>query len=228
MNDYLARFKRFIYRDFDPVTKSVMVGAGVVYILAQLASGFQRFNLNGLLTLNPLNTLTLPWAIITYPLVNPDLLTLIFAFFWLWFIGGSLERTWGSKRYGWFLGLTVMVTGMALAATGFLFGIGLPVYGLWLPAVGITWAWANLHPHQELLLWGIVPVKAQWLAWLEVGLTFLTYFKSSNNFIFGLAAVSGVLVAHFYRDGNPFGGGGRNYRSTQAQRVRRSRFRVIK
>jgi membrane associated rhomboid family serine protease len=228
MNDYLARFKRFICRDFDPVTKSLMVGAGVVYILGQLTSGAGLADLNLLLALRPAAVLTLPWTVFTYPLVNPDLLTLIFAFLWLWFIGGSLERTWGSRRYGWFIGLTVGVTGVAFAAIGLLFHIGLPVYGLWLPAVGITWAWANLNPYQELLLWGLLPIKARWLAWLEVGLTFLTYFKGSQNFFFGLAAVSGVLVAHFYRGRNPFGGSGRGYRSGGSSRPRRSRFRVIK
>jgi membrane associated rhomboid family serine protease len=230
MDDYLARFKRFIYRNFDPVNKSVMVGSGLVYVLALLISGLRLLDLNGLLLLNPANVLVLPWTILTYPLVNPDLLTLIFAVFWLWFIGGSLERSWGSKRYGWFLLLIAGVTGLALAAIGFLFKVWVPVYGLWLPAVGITWAWANLNPNQELLLWGLVPVKAKWLAWLEVGLTFLTYFNSSKNIIFGLAAVSGVAVAYFYRGRNPFGGSSRSYRDAAAQQRarRRSRFRVIK
>jgi membrane associated rhomboid family serine protease len=228
MNDYLARFKRYIYRDFDPVTKSVMVGAGVVYVLALLISGLRLLDLNGLLWLNPANALALPWTILTYPLVNPDLLTLIFAFFWLWFIGGSLERSWGSNSYSWFLLLTVGVTGLALATVGFLFKIWLPVYGLWLPAVGITWAWAGLNPDQELLLWGVIPVKAKWLAWLEALLTFLPYFNASKNILFGLAALSGIAVAHFYRGRNPFGGSGRSDRAAAAHRLRRSRFRVIK
>jgi membrane associated rhomboid family serine protease len=228
MNEYLARFKRFLYRDFDPLTKSVMVAAGLVYVLAQLISGLRLLDLNGILWLNPANLMTMPWTLLTYPLVNPGLLNLIFALFWWWFIGGSLERNWGRRRYAWFLGLTVGVTGLALAVCGILFKVWLPVYGLWLPAVGVTWAWADLNPGQELLLWGLIPVKAKWLAWLEAGLTFLTYFKSAGNIFFGLAAVSGIAVAHFYRGRNPFGGGGRNYRSGSAYRSRRSRFRVIK
>lgn len=232
MNDYLTRLKRFIYRDFDPVTKSVMVGAGLLYVLALLLSGLQWLDLNRLLWLNPANALLFPWTIWTYPLVNPDLLNLIFAGFWLWFIGGSLERSWGSKRYGWFWLLNVGVTGLVFTVVGFAFEAAIPVYGLWLPAVGLTWAWAKLNPNQELLLWGMIPIKAKWLAWLEVGLTFFTYFNSPQNpffnLLFGLAAVSGVAVAHFFRGDHPFDGSGRRGREAAARRMRRSRFRVIK
>jgi membrane associated rhomboid family serine protease len=231
-HDYLARLKRFIYRDFDPVTKSVMVGAGLVYVLGLLTSGLQLPNLNGLLLLSPVQVVVFPWNILTYPLVNPDLLSLVFAIFWLWFIGGSLERSWGSKRYGWFWLLTSGVTGLALVAIGVVFKVSFQIYGLWLPIVGITWAWAALNPDRELLLWGLVPIRAKWLAWMEVLLTFLTYFNVSQNLLvnllFGLAAISGVAVAYFYCGRKSNGGSGRGYREAAARRARRSRFRVIK
>jgi membrane associated rhomboid family serine protease len=231
-HDYLVRLKRFIYRDFDPVTKSVMLGAGLVYVLGLLTSGLQLPNLKGLLLLSPVQVLIFPWTVLTYPLVNLDLLSLVFAVFWLWFIGGSLERSWGSKRYGWFCLLTSGVTGLSLAAIGLVFKVPFQVYGLWLPIVGITWAWAALSPDQELLLWGLVPIRAKWLAWMEVLLTFLTYFNISHNLLinllFGLAAISGVTVAYFYRGSNSNGGSGRGYREAAARRARRSRFRVIK
>lgn len=230
MNEYLIRLKRFIYREFDPVTKSLILGAGLVYILSLLFSGLMIFNLNELFILNPVNVFMLPWTIITYPLANLDILSLVFALLWLWFIGGSLERSLGSKTYGCFLALVTLLTGLAMAFTGYLYALPLLIGGLWIPLVGLTWAWANMNPHQELLFWGIIPIKAQWLAWLQALLTFLTYLQQSHKPIFGLAAISGIAVAYFFRGRNPFERNRYepNYRTASAKRARRNRFRVIK
>ncbi|HYH01794.1 MAG TPA: rhomboid family intramembrane serine protease [Bacillota bacterium] len=230
MNEYLIRLKRFIYREFDPVTKSLVLVTGLVYILSLLFSGLMILNLNELFILNPVNVFLQPWTIVTYPLANPDIFSLIFGLLWLWFIGGSLERSLGSKTYGWFLALVTLLTGLAMAFTGYLFALAVPIGGLWLPLVGLTWAWANLNPYQELLFWGLIPVKAQWLAWIQALLTFLTYLQLSHNLIFSLAAMSGIAVAYFFRGRNPLERNdfGAESREAAAKRARRSRFRVIK
>jgi len=230
LNEYLVRLKRFIYREFDPVTKSLILLTGLVFLLALLLSGLLFFNLNGLLILNPATVFRLPWTVLTYPLANPDIFSLIFALLWLWFIGGSLERSWGSRTYGWFLTLVTLVTGLAMALTGKLLGLVLPVWGLWLPLVGLTWAWAAINPYQELLFWGLIPLKARWLAWLQAVLTFLTYLQLSHQLLFGLAAVSGIAVAYLFQGPNPLGRNpfNKTSRAATAKRARRSRFRVIK
>jgi membrane associated rhomboid family serine protease len=235
MNEYIIRLKRFIYRDFDPVTKSLLVLAGLEFLLSLLLSGIFFFNLNQWLILHPGTVFRFPWTLITYPLVDVSPLSLLFAILWLWFIGGSLERTWGSRKYGHFLMIATFVTGLLMAGLGVLFQIPAPLFGLWLPLVGVTWAWADLNPYQEMLFWGVIPLKAKWLAWINAIFIFLTYLQYSRNLLFnclfGLASLSGIAVAYFFKGGISYGGGGsssRSYRDAAARRARRSRFRVIK
>jgi membrane associated rhomboid family serine protease len=234
MNEYLLRFKRFIYRDFDPVVKSLLVLAGLEFLLSLLLRGIFFFNLNERLILQPGTVFSYPWTLIGYPLVDASPLSLLFAGLWLWFVGGSLERIWGSGKFGWFLVISTGVTGLAMVFLEILFQIPVPLFGLWLPLVGVTWAWADLNPNQEMLFWGVIPLKAKWLAWINALFIFLTYLQYSRNLLFnclfGLASLSGIAVAYFFKGRNSYGGGGRSRscRDTAAQRSRRSRFRVIK
>lgn len=235
MGEYWVKLKNFIYRDFDPVTKGLILISGLAFVLELLVSGLGLFNLNALLSLNPVEVFKYPWTILTYPFAgspfSPDPLSLIFALLWLWFIGGSLERSLGSRTYGLFLVLVTLLTGLAMAFTGYLYAIRYPVYGLWLILTGLTWAWANLNPHQEMLFWGIIPIKAQWLAWLQALMTFLLYLNySQGQILFALASICGIAVAYFFRGRNPFEPGNyepKNNRNS-AKASRRSKFRVIK
>jgi membrane associated rhomboid family serine protease len=234
MNEYVMRLKRFIYRDFDPVTKSLIILAGAEFLLSLLLSGIFFLNLNEWLILHPGTVFRFPWALITYPLVDVSPFSLLFAALWLWFIGGRLERTWGSRKFGYFWIVTTFATGVVMAGLGLLFQVPAPVFGLWLPLVGVTWAWADLNPYQEMLFWGVIPLKAKWLAWINAVFMFLTYLQYSRNLLFnclfGLASVSGIAVAYFFKGRVSYGGGGRSrsYRDAAAGRARRSRFRVIK
>ena len=105
------------------------------------------------------------------------------------------------------------------------------IIGLWLPLVGITWAWATVYPEREILIWGIIPVKAFWLAWIDAGITFFNYWQVNGNIFFGLAALSGIILVYLFGDTGKLGRGLR-YRSWRREerypKRRRSRLRIIK
>lgn len=232
MNYYFYKLIRFINEGAIPVTKSILVLSGLSFMLNLLLGGLNIVNVSSLLALVPANLPGFFWTFLTYPLVsslNFDFLTLILSGLWLWFVGGSLERTWGTRVFGFFLIMVTLVTGGAMALVEIVTKIAsYPIIGLWLPLVGITWAWAAVYPEREVMIWGIFPVKALWLAWINVGLTFFTYLRV--NLLLALAAISGIILVYLFGDTGKLGRGlrYRSWRREERPKSRRNRFRIIK
>lgn len=229
MNYYFYKFIRFINEGAIPFTKSILVLSGLSFILTLLLDGLNLFNLSGFLVLIPAKLPGFFWTLLTYPLVNPDFFTLILSGLWLWFVGGSLERTWGTRMYGFFFILVTLVTGGAMGLAAIITKVaGYPIIGLWLPLVGITWAWAAVYPEREVMIWGVFPVKALWLAWIDAGMTFFNYFRI--NLFVALAAISGIILVYLFGDRDKLGRGIR-YRSQRRElnpKTKRNRLRIIK
>ncbi len=200
MRRFVQELKYFLYKDFIPVTKGLIL-AGVITLFLSL---FYRPFFD-LLSLSSATLSRYPWTIITYPLANQGI-SLIFAALWLWFTGGSLERTWGSLTYGIFLFLVTLVTGLLIMLVSWVF-VPLPVKaaGFWLPLTSLTWAWAEIFRDRELLFWGLIPVKSQWLAWILAAMTFFSY--SHYHFLLGAASLSGIGVVYLFCGRGPFSRG---------------------
>lgn len=175
-----------------------MVLCGLFFLLYYSLQLLHYESVIGLFTLTPANVFHTPWTLITYPLINTDPLGLIFGLLWLWFIGGTLERSWGSWAYFLFTFVVTLITGLAMTVVAWLFMDPFFVIAdLWLPLVAITWAWAGIYPDRELLFWGIIPIKAEWLAWINALFIFIRYVRS--HWLMGLASICGILVVYLFR-----------------------------
>lgn len=204
MNSFQYKMRRFLFQEFIPVTKATVVLSAFVSLFHYLLL-LVNLNLGNWVALVSPNLGTAPWTLITYPLFNPDLLSLILEALWLWFVGGSLERSWGSKKYAVFLLTAAGATGLLMAATEqFLVnGAVVPISGLLLPLVAVTWAWSVLYPGQEMLLFGIIPIQARWTAWITAVLAvypylFLSASSHTNEWLVGIAALSGIPIAYLF------------------------------
>ncbi len=104
------------------------------------------------------------WRIATFIMVpgtmNP--LFVLFMVFFLWFIGDALEQAWGTFR----VNLYVFATVGCLVVLGLI-----PVIGMLVNVFPATiffslmfMAFATLHPDHVISLFGVIPVKAKWLA----------------------------------------------------------------
>ncbi len=248
LSDFRYRLRRFLYQEFIPVTKTVAIITGVLFLLSFIRSLNFIFDL---LYLIPSTGFLKPWTLVTYPFaVNQDILSVVFGVLWFWMVGGSLERSWGSRTYGLFLFLVTLVTGVAMSLLGLLNLAGnFPVNGLWLPLVGLTWAWAAIGPDQEVLFMVVIPMKARVLAWIEAIITFLIYFQMGSaslvnyslikGLLAGLASISGIAVTYLFTGKGPLSRGYRYWawkrkaapkgRGDQKnRRTGRGRLRVIK
>lgn len=240
MKRHLENLRYFLYREYIPITKGIVVSSVVLFLAHFFLAFLLRINLFSIFQFSTLRWFFRPWTLLTYPLVNPDPLLLIFALLWFWYIGGSLERSWGGQTYGFFLGLATVTTGLAFSLVSWFFRWTYridAIAGLWLPLTGLTWAWAKLYPDRELLFWGLFPIKAQWLSWIQAGIVFFNYLQ--YNLGYALAAVSSIAVVYLFSGRGPFAHGlrywawthnlsGGEWREKLRNRWRKRRLKVVK
>lgn len=111
------------------------------------------------------------WRVITFIFV-PDFGSLFFALLALYFyylLGSGLEHHWGKGKYNLFLLVTILTTVTASLLTGFALTNSYIFSAIFL-------AFAYLYPNEIFYLFFFLPVKAKWLAWLNLiflGINFL-------------------------------------------------------
>lgn len=186
-----------------PVTK--------VIILLWLASFFVSIIAPGLIDLLGFKPFDFPQTLtglVTYPLVfhgAGEIVNLLFSGLMLWWFGGSLERSWGSRTYLLFLLACNIATallwefGIFLMTTRFI-DMGTP----WLMIASVVVAWASLNPNETIMLWFIIPIQAKWIGIGTVVFLFFSYVaQTPGNYgilrlIFGVFSLGGVALAYAY------------------------------
>lgn len=180
-------------KDRIPFTKAV-VAASVLTFLVNL---FDRTGVfRAILIFDPSLFMLKPWSILTYPLVQLDALSLLFAGYWMWVAGGSLERTWRTRTFGIFF-LAVS----AISALGIWIGYmatdrAVSLSGLWVPLAAVTVAFGMRNPEQVILFMLIIPMKLKYLAAISAGLLFVGFGRI--HFLLGLFSLAGCAVAYWY------------------------------
>lgn len=204
MNRYAGRLRRFLDSGYTRVT-NWLIFLSIVFFIGLNLLRLVGLDLTHLFLFSTSRFYLAPWTLLTYPLVNYAPISLLFTLLWLWFVGGSLERSWGEQTYAFFLALATIVTGLAFALVALLFG-NTTLSGLWFTLTGVTWAWAKLYPDRELLLWGLFPIKAEWLAWIQAGMMFYQYLVRLNIF-YALASISSIAVVYLFTGRGPLSRG---------------------
>jgi membrane associated rhomboid family serine protease len=146
-----------------------------------------------------------PWTILTWPLVAPlDLIGLLFGGLWMFWVGGSLERSWGWRTFLGFLAATAALSALTLWGASRIFQVPVLVQGLWLASAPATVAWCVLNRREVIRLYAIIPIPAPVLMWLTMAITWFQYSMGARNPIFGLFALSGCAAAYWYVTGGKY------------------------
>jgi len=178
------RIRTFLFSGFNPAVKLILIIHAVLFLINAIwRTGFG-------LAFEPHRLFQKPWTLFTYPLLNTSFVNMLLSGLWWWFMGSAMERFWGSKRFtaAWIALVVASALGIWL---GFLLsGNYQAVLGGWyLPLAALTVAWSVTHQGQGVMLYGLVPVKSQWLAWISVAGVFLGYV--GLNFFLALCALIG-------------------------------------
>ena len=144
------------------------------------------------------------WQLATYSIVNPGILSMVFAMLTLWFTGSLLEGALGSR---WLTELywTSVVGGAIIAsAVSFthVFGLRPDVasVGVWSGVFGMLVAIAMMFGDQEFLLWFVLRIKAKYMVAIYILIAVAVLLKQADSFgaLVQLAgALSGFLFVRF-------------------------------
>ncbi|MDR3708567.1 MAG: rhomboid family intramembrane serine protease [Capsulimonadaceae bacterium] len=165
------------------------------------------------------------WTLLTYPIAQTDVLGTLFLGFWLWWVGGSLERAWGSEGFAKFLFVQTIGTSLMLLFGSHVVGEPFIIAGLALPVVGMTAAWAAINPYEEILFWMVIRMQA-WV--LAVGIIALMLFVDFASAPFlGLFALVNPLIGYIWVRGIRLGPSTGVFRSPRTAARRGPDLRLV-
>lgn len=141
------------------------------------------------------------WRLVTF-LFYPDwvygLLGILNLLFY-WWAGNALNQVWGDFKTTLYIALGVL----GAWVSAFVLGYG-DASGIFL---SLFFAYAWMWPEQQVLLFGILPLKIKWLGWFELAMWVLQFLRSGPagklSLVLGLAGFLGFFgreVAVWCRD----------------------------
>lgn len=202
-----------------------IIGTYILGYLMQIFAG----NILSYLLLDPAMILKgQVWRLVTWLLIPPgslDIFTILMLYVYYSF-GNTLERTWGTFRYNFYIfgGIFTTIIGAFV-----LHGICILIYGVEGAAVysavhsmffstyyislSIFLGFALTYPNLQALLFFIIPIKMKWLAVVDVA--YLVYYMIIGNWGTRVVIISSIMnVLIFFLST-------RNYRAISPKEIHR-------
>jgi membrane associated rhomboid family serine protease len=205
-SDPLASFKGTLQRAGCPITLGIIITSAVLFLI----DFFGRGVVTQLVACQIIDHSVGPiWSPLVYPLANGGFISMVFACMWLWFIGGSLERSWGAQRYSLYLLAATLSTVLTIWIGCALLRSSYVLVGPWYVLTVLTVSWATLNPRVTVNLYGLIPVPAWAIAAFEVGIVYFVYLGQSPILgLFGLipSALGWWYVGGGFSNGYKFRG----------------------
>lgn len=181
------------------VNKTLMIASAVLFLLDAILARSMGTSLAAFLGLSASGILSgKVFQFITYPLVERQLLAVIFNGLLLWFLGSELESQWGRKRYLQFLAAATLTAGIIYVGLGVSLFANSPIYSFPLGGMqgigaALCLAYAVLYPDRSFMFMMIFPMKAKWFCALIIGMELYTgFFSPMGALAWGhLAAMAG-------------------------------------
>ena len=170
-----------------PGLPRILVGfAALVFGLAWLLPGY-----TSILALDPVRIRHGEvWRLVTYIFIpqTQSPLWVIFALWFLWWIGEGLERAWGAFRLTLYFLVGMIGTTVAASFFGSNFSNSMLLMSLFL-------AFAHFYPEEIIYIFFILPVRIKWLAWIAGAFLLFGFFVNSNSYRASLvAALANYLI----------------------------------
>ena len=108
------------------------------------------------------------WRLLTFIIQPPStkLLFVVFTLYLYYSLGQSLEYTWGTFRFNMYFFTGVLLHIIAAMLTYGLTGLSLPM-GTYYLNLSLFFAYATIYSNQRFYIFGILPIKVKWLAWID-------------------------------------------------------------
>ena len=186
------------------INKIILIAAGTCFLLFSILKAVGAYNLVGLLGLSATGLANgFIFQLITYPLIEVNLMGFIFNSLVIWFIGSELEKQWGSKIYVRFLLINIIGVGIIYSLVNVLFfgtNTGaIPLHGLTGINFAMLIAYALLYPDRQMSLMMIFPMRARTFCWILAGIeAYMALFSNlASAWAHLLAMVISYLIIRF-------------------------------
>ena len=153
--DLERRLRRYAISN---LMKYIVIGQGVMYLLL-LAWPSLGYRLYTLMTLTRVGLMRGEiWRLVTFIFLPPasSALFIIFALYFYFMIGLTLEARWGTVKFNLFYLIGMLAAIVACLITG---GAGNTYLNL-----SLFFAYAALYPNEQVLLFMVLPIKVKYLA----------------------------------------------------------------
>lgn len=136
------------------------------------------------------------WTVVTYMFVHASLTHLALNMLTLWIFGPRVERAWGSSTFTWFY----LWCGLGGWAFHYFFTSGQTILiGASAAIMGVAVAYASRWPDEEVLVFGVLPMKVKYFVAIMVALNFIMMFRPTDGGGTAYAAhVGGIAAAWLY------------------------------
>ena len=203
MHKWLNALERRLYKyNIPPIMKYIVFGMGGVFVLdlflGMTTAYSTHFSLTPYLMLDITSVLRgQVWRLVTWLFVpqQTSMLWMLISLYFYYMIGTALETRWGPRRFliYYVIGALANIAGafIAHAFTGYGYGVNTYLY------FSLFLAFAALYPDMQFMLFFILPVKAKWLAAVDL-LYFLIAIITGGASLRLAAIASLVNVALFF------------------------------
>jgi membrane associated rhomboid family serine protease len=116
------------------------------------------------------------WRLLSWVFFEMEPLGLLFACLALFWFGRDLTQAWGPGRFLLSYLVLAGLTGIVVCLLALLWPsllMGFPHVGPWPLVSGIIIVWASLHPHRDILVYFVLPLRGRNLIYATVGGTVL-------------------------------------------------------
>lgn len=194
MNRTFSDGARRLWSGYQPLTNTLLAACVLIFLCDFVFVNTKLAFFSSWLNFTAPTDWLRPWRLLTYPLVTGNIISLIFDGYLLWMVGGSLERSWGTKTFAIFYLALSLVTALAFTFAAFVVGGLLPV----IPVPGILVLAAMLvgfcclNPDESMYVY-MIPIRMRFLA---AGVCIIIFFSLGfGNPFLGLMAIVGCGFA---------------------------------
>jgi membrane associated rhomboid family serine protease len=210
------------WRRIPPVTRGTLLAVGAGYLLTL----FLPVAASSLALLPEALLRGQAWRLVTYPVVNLSIFSVLWDLLLIWSFGSEIEPRWGSRRFAIFLLLasaSAAVLGVAAAwlLPTSLFGAGA---GFAPPLVALIVAWTLEGPSLPTNFFGILPMTRLGFAAIALALVVFGELEQSRSLARLVFVLGGLPAAWLFVRG--FRGGGPRF-PRMRNPFRRRRFTVV-
>jgi membrane associated rhomboid family serine protease len=110
------------------------------------------------------------WTLVTGPLFEMRIVSLVFEAMMIWLMLPALERWWGPKRFAFFVGVTALAGSLAGTLVGLATGLDVPIVGLGPTLFSAAIAFGILYARQPIQFFGVLPMTGRQFMYGMIGL----------------------------------------------------------